>query len=409
MAISNRALAFVCLLGTPYAVTQLSAGNADRLPVPSGPYGVGRVTLLCEDSSRIEPLDPSASVRRIVVDVWYPAGPSPSVESLRAQYLDVAAFEGALGNDRLRKHLGGSYDFIKAGAVRTHAVEQAPFASHGYVVAAMTHNYDGFLAVFPDKSYITFDSRRWPGIPSVEGEANLNQLEWHTEDILAVLHHLDRINRRSSPQFPFAGRLDLTTVGAFGHSFGGVAAAHACQKELRLKACLNQDGAMGMKPFYLDARGWGMNQAFMLIERPPNRQPLSDADLAELKLTRARAMDLIARLNADRDRTMRSTGAGSYRVLLRREVTTHAGFSDLQVLSARNDAELAQRLRVLTVIRSYTRAFFDRHVRGSKAPLLDRPVPDEILESMETFGTAVRGPLRSGAYFTHSNSASTGK
>ena len=154
-----------------------------------------------------------------------------------------------------------------------YASQVEDLASHGYVVAAMTHSYDGFLALFPDKSYVAFDSRRWPRIPSVEGEANLNQLEWHTEDILVVLNHLDRINRRSSSHLPFAGHLDLTRVGAFGHSFGGVAAAHACQKEQRIRACLNQDGAMGMKPFYLDVRGWGMNQAFMLMERPPNRGP----------------------------------------------------------------------------------------------------------------------------------------
>jgi hypothetical protein len=72
---------------------------------------------------------------------------------------------------------------------------------------------------------------------------------------------------------------------------------------------------MGMKPFYLDAHDWGMNQAFMLIERPPNRE-LTDSDLTAMKLTRARAMELIARLNSQRDRALRSTGSGSYRVLL---------------------------------------------------------------------------------------------
>ena len=40
-----------------------------------------------------------------------------------------------------------------------------------------------------------------------------------------------------------------------------------------------------MKPYYLDVRGWGMDQAFMFIERPPNREPPTDADLAEMKVT----------------------------------------------------------------------------------------------------------------------------
>lgn len=145
-----------------------------------------------------------------------------------------------------------------------------------------------------------------------------------------------------------------------------------------------------MKPFYLDAQGWGMNQAFMLIERPPNREPLTDSDLSAMKMTRSRALEFIARLNADRDRALRSTGTGSYRVLLRRNVTTHMDFSDLMVLSAKNDIELEQRMRVLALVRSYTLAFFDRYVRGMKAPLLDRSTPDQVLESVEKFSPASR-------------------
>jgi hypothetical protein len=145
-----------------------------------------------------------------------------------------------------------------------------------------------------------------------------------------------------------------------------------------------------MKPFYLDAQGWGMNQAFLLIERPPTREPLTDSDLSAMNVTRARAMEFIAQLNADRDRALRSTGMGSYRVLLRRNVTTHMDFSDLMILSAKDDIELEQRRRVLALVRSYTLAFFDQYVRGMKAPLLDRSTPDQVLESVEKFSPARR-------------------
>lgn len=104
-----------------------------------------------------------------------------------------------------------------------------------------------------------------------------------------------------------------------------------------------------------------------------------------MKLTRERAVRLIATLNLQRDRTLQSTGAGSYRILLRRSATTHMDFSDLRVLSAENHMERNQRLQVLALVTSYTRAFFDRHVRGAKASLLDRAEPNEILESVERF------------------------
>ena len=87
---------------------------------------------------------------------------------------------------------------------------------------------------------------------------------------------------------PFAGHLDLDHVGAFGHSFGGIAAAHACQIDRRIKACLNEDGVVAKKPFYLDARGWGLDQSFMLILRDPPTRPLSDAEVAAMKMSRQR-------------------------------------------------------------------------------------------------------------------------
>lgn len=421
MASAAGLLLFVCLVisTTVRAAAQPTAGNPGRLPEPTGTLAVGRVTLLFEDASRIEPLDPKANVRRIMADVWYPAERSSKKEIASAEYLDVAGFERALGADALRKEFRAAYNAIKMG-VGTHALKGAPFASslrrapllifssgggmirelyasqmeelasHGYIVAAITHSYDGFLSVFPDGSYIAHDAKRWPQIPSFEGEANLNQLDWHTGDILAVLQQLSRLNDGSSSPLPFAGHIDLERVGAFGHSFGGVAAAHACQKDQRLKACLNQDGSMGMKPFYLDVRGWGMNQAFMLIERPPNREPLSDADLAEMKVTRERATDIITRLNANRDNILRSTGMGSYRVLLQRKLTTHMDFSDLPLLSAGNSTERQRCSDVLRVAGGYTRAFFDQYLRGTKAPILEQNATDRLIEAVERFGPAKR-------------------
>ncbi|HVW07994.1 MAG TPA: hypothetical protein VHC90_05400 [Bryobacteraceae bacterium] len=389
-----------------------------RLPLPTGAYNIGRVSFSFEDQTRIEPLDPGRSARRIAVDVWYPAERGAS-GSRPARYLDVAAFERVIGAEGLKKQLGEASDRVAAG-VATHATEDAPFASslglapvllfspgggmirelytaqmeelasHGYIVAAMTHSYDGFLSIFPDGSSIAYDSRRWPAIPSFEGVADLNQLEWHTDDILVVLNELTRLNAAPQAAAPFAGHLDLARVGAFGHSFGGVAAAHACQRDNRIRACLNEDGSVAMKPFYLDARGWGMDQPFLLLERPPNTAPLTDADLAQMHVTLERAKEVVARLNEDRDRALRSTGTGSYRVLLRRDDTTHMDFSDLRVLSAKDDEELEQRMHVLAAIRSYTLAFFDRYLRGAEAPLLDSAKTDPLIQAVMKFAPGKR-------------------
>jgi predicted dienelactone hydrolase len=53
---------------------------------------------------------------------------------------------------------------------------------------------------------------------------------------------LERLNA-SHPTGKFAGRLDMTRVGVFGHSFGGAAAALFCHEDSRCKAGIDVDGA----------------------------------------------------------------------------------------------------------------------------------------------------------------------
>jgi pimeloyl-ACP methyl ester carboxylesterase len=351
-----------------------------------------------------------------MVDVWYPAESVGARLSPRAAYLDVKPIEEVIGPEGLKKQLGSAYEVIKAGDVITHAVAGAPFAgslrrspllifspgggmirelytaqledlaSHGYVVSAITHTYDGFLAIFPDGSSVAYDNRRWPSQPSLEGEANLNQLEWHADDIRFVLDELSH----APSSVPFAGRLDLSRVGAFGHSFGGIVAAHACQKDERIKACLNQDGAVAKQPYLLDARGWGMDQAFMLIERAPRTEPPSDQELAEMNLTRDRANALLDRLNSRRDRELHATAKGTYLVVLQSNGTSHMDFSDLGVLGARTPAEQETKQRVLAVVNGYTRAFFDRYLKEAKSSFLETKSGDSLVETVQRFSPGKR-------------------
>jgi predicted dienelactone hydrolase len=400
-----------------FAMAQPADVGLARLPAPTGDLALGRVTVCWKDESRIEPLSPKSDPRELMVDIWYPADSVPG--GAPAEYLDVAAFERALGADGLRKQLGGAYDAVRAGTVRTHAVAGAPFAhsikrspvlifspgggmvrelyaaqledlaSHGYVVAAISHTYDAFATVFPWGANILYTSKRWPTPPSFEGEANLNQLEWHTEDIRFVLNQLSRSDEPGLRSLPFAGHLDLARVGAFGHSFGGMAAAHACQGDRRIKACLNQDGETGMRPYYLDVRGRGMDQPFMFMERAPRVEPPTDKELAEMKVTRSRANEFLSRLKAYEDRALRSTGT-TYHVILQRGATTHMDFSDLPGLAAGNVTEADMRARVMSIVRGYTRAFFDAHVRGAKAPLLNGKTNTQLVEAVERFGPGRR-------------------
>jgi pimeloyl-ACP methyl ester carboxylesterase len=347
-----------------------------------------------------------------MVDVWYPADASPGAS---APYLDAATFERAIGAAGLRRQLGGAYDAITEGRVQTHAVVGAPFShaverapvlvfspggglvrevyaaqiedlvSHGYIVAAITHPYDGIVTVYPDGHWITYDPKRWPEIPDFPGKWNLNQLEWHAKDIRFVLDELERANHASTPGLPFAGHLDFGRVGAFGHSFGGVAAAQACQRDRRIRACLNEDGLAGKAPFDLDAGTWGVNQRFMLLRRAGESGPPPDEELVKMKITRERANELLARLDRDHDAALQAVRGGSYEVVLNASNTTHMDFTDLPVLGAGSAADKDLHARVLSVVRRWTLAYFDQSLRAIPSPLLDRAEPVEFVHSVRRF------------------------
>ena len=400
---------------------QVASSDVPALPRPSGSLSVGRVTLHWTDGSRVEPLDPDRRARELMVDVWYPAD---SATGRTANYFDVTAFNDVRDAERLKGYFRSAYDAIKTGLVRTHAIDRAPFArsfkssplvifshgggetretysaqmedlaSHGYVVVSIGHTYDAVMTRFPD-GRVVLASRRWPpftetlleGTPPFRG-ANPDQWRWWAEDIRFVLNELSSNNHTGSSSLPFAGRLDLARVGAFGHSAGGFAAATACQLESRLKACVNQDGLSLRAPYHLDANGWGMNQAFMLIVRAGPTGPPPDEELAAMKITRSQAVELLARMDARQDAALRNTGKGSYRVTLRSEGTTHADFGDLPLLQSRDIAEADIRARLLTVIRNYTRAFFDKNLRDARTPLLDDKLANEFVERVESFPSA---------------------
>jgi hypothetical protein len=63
-----------------------------------------------------------------------------------------------------------------------------------------------------------------------------------TADIAFVLDRLEQL-KASDASGKFTGRLDMTRVGVFGHSFGGAAAALFCYEDSRCKAGIDVDGA----------------------------------------------------------------------------------------------------------------------------------------------------------------------
>jgi len=244
------------------------------LPNPTGQFAVGRVIYDWTDDGTVDTLAPIPGTKReLLVWIWYPAQPQQS--PLTSEYVP-AALAAAVERDsgvllgkfltrdrsKVQAHsLQGaqlapeqpSYPVLimRAGAsaeVWSYSTLAEDLASHGYVVVGFDAPYRTHEVVFPDGRVITRMPNNDPErCVELSGEAQTdctNRLisAW-TGDMSFVLDRLQHLNA-SDPDGKFTGRLDLTRVGAFGHSFGGAAAFRFCHDDPRCKAGIDLDGAL---------------------------------------------------------------------------------------------------------------------------------------------------------------------
>jgi dienelactone hydrolase len=181
-----------------------------------------------------------------------------------------------------------------------------------------------------------------------------------------VLDQLERLNACAVAS-RFKGRMDFARVGAFGHSIGGRVAARTCQLEKRVKACLSLDGLARRLHFDENPDGSTLQQPFMVIRQPYKVPP--DEVLARMKKTRDQLIE--ENRQARRD-FFESVRAGSYDVSVKTPDINHQSFTDLPLLeSGQSEETMKARRRALDLTRTYLRAFFDRHLLGGAAPLLE--------------------------------------
>jgi dienelactone hydrolase len=410
-----------------HLVAQQAPTPKTILPAPTGGLGVGRITRYWVDSTRAEFLDPAAAPRReLMVDVWYPAARTAHGEA--AAYLPLLSTVRRTASDSLlRRRYRPAYAAMEAGRLTTHAIENAPaqcprggcpmlifshgggvdrssytaqfedLASHGYVVASIAHSFDTHAVIFPDGRVIrnkpappdTLTDN--PALPVWRRElAREERSQAYVRRVIAVAAAdirfvLDRLS--SERGAPFPRQLDLSHVGALGHSLGGEAAALACQLDSRFKACLNQDGAMHNLPFSRDSAGRTMRQPFMYFTRfyPRPRDP--DSVLAMMQISRAQMDSLTGDIAAGPYRLLRDVPGGAYLVTLTIPNASHMAFSDEPLIEARDDSvNAAAALLALRKVNRYTRAFFDHTLLGRRdTPLDRRPPADSAMIKVEAF------------------------
>ena len=343
------------------------------LPLPTGPYPVGTVPLHLVDRSRPDPVAGPGRYRELMASVWYPAGNlwryplarwMPPT-ALRAYLVsggfeaDVAVAPVTAGHEGAPvRRTGGRLPIVVfSHGAHDHRSDTTivvqELASHGYVVVTVDHTYDAF-SEFPDGRLT---------VPSLDPNNALVPSDFAT-DIRFVLDRVEDLAAGHNPDAAhrslpagLRGALDLDRIGMFGWSKGGTATALVMNEDQRVRAGLSFDGPMQAEP----PISADLHRPFMLMTAVFTRA-------AEPSVA-----DFWSHLRG-------------WRLNVQAEGAVHSSYSDNQVLvpqladaAGMSEEELRGWIgtldptRAMRIQQSYPLAFFDRHLRGRRAPLLNGP------------------------------------
>jgi pimeloyl-ACP methyl ester carboxylesterase len=426
-------LYFVMQLFSPAAARSQSASNQPQLPKPGGPFAVGRITFHSTDPSRPEPLAAKDGARReLMVYVLYPAVAGANAISTAPYFPDFDAARAAMSDDDFKDLFRPADERIRRdGLPLTHSIEAAKMpagkarypvlifshgwglqspvysaaledlASHGYVVVAVDHPYDTTVTVFPDGRIAKFAQNNFDAAtrkPHGYIDYAYERIEVMAADIRFVIDELAKYDRSPPLGAPFAGRLDLGRVGAFGHSIGGMTSARACQIDSRIRACIDEDSIDDVgSPFAVIAPGSIPSQPFLLFAASSadifSKEAVhpSDESLARQKLSRAEYDERIGKQQKKQDQLLGEVRGGAYRVMLfDLPGITHRSFSDLPLLAANGQSESQKALRNFRIIQDYVQGFFDKYLMGSKNTILDHKTGAPESVHVDRFGPAAK-------------------
>ncbi len=351
-----------------------------RVPSTAGAFKVGTRSFELVDSSRQELYSGKDEARRFMIQVWYPALPRAS-DTLSPWMANTKVFAPAIS-----KFMGLPGFFLDHLAlVKVPAYQDAPaaqsqggfplllfshgwngfnaqntgeallLASRGYIVVAPQHSYGAVVSVFPDGSIAKNNPAALPdGAPQDEYEIAARKLvdQW-TGDLSFTLSWMEAANGEA--ESPFAGLVDASSIGAFGHSTGGGAVIEFAATDGRCKAVFGMDPFMRpVQPRVLDS-GLGASAFFMFSQKWTDNLGSRNNEL----------------FNRFYPHATGSLGAVSL------TGTDHFDFSDLPILTP-----LAPQLglkgplagkRVTLIVEDYLLSFFELTLGGKATSLFGAP------------------------------------
>ncbi|HEY4312243.1 MAG TPA: hypothetical protein VGN12_22535 [Pirellulales bacterium] len=412
-----------------------AATSPIELPKPTGRYSVGRASYALIDRSRKEIFTADDDdVREFVVIVHYPAQvaadavSSPYAEERLATAIAEAYHKPASYAQRLRCHAvenaapllstAGFPVVIFSPGFQTHPLFYTAtledLASQGFVVVSICHTYSTGVTVFPDGRTVRANDagtqferdKRDPAISprTIQDHRDAIGEVW-IADVRFVADWLATLNSNDGR---LQGSLRLDRLGAFGHSFGGAAAAATVARDERFRAGMNLDGSD-----FSSTDGEKIREKFLwLCSEPPDLSKLPPGNVhvrregdkspeesgktidkgAEDKKRGAGAPKTVIRRGDDGsappDLTKRRLSTyNGLRAPTDRLITIHgarhqtfasdvvllAASSPLSKATASQDVGTIEGTRAVKIVNALVSGFFRQQLLGENVPVIDDP------------------------------------
>jgi pimeloyl-ACP methyl ester carboxylesterase len=243
---------------------------------PTGKYQIGTITYHFTDSLRNEIFTSKVDDKReIMLQIWYPTNNHTNKNF--APYIE----NGNTVTDALAEFFGyPTFFFTHLKYVKSNAVPNAAISndkakypvliyltgvngsrhfsnfqiqelvSQGYIVAGIDNPGAVASVCFPDsrnikglpieniKALINQSVENLPTIPALNNiEYEDGIIPFFSEDVSFAINCLEKINENDFQKI-LSHHIDITKIGVFGVSLGGIVAAEAAANDNRIKACL---------------------------------------------------------------------------------------------------------------------------------------------------------------------------
>lgn len=397
MTVFRRLVTLVAALLLASATTSAAASEPQplatvNLPAPTGPHAIGTVSLRLVDQSRVDPWGVApGQPRQLMISVWYPARntadfpvvpmmqPGAAAGFDQANSLQVPPGKVNWAATRTHAHLGPPLDrrggphpvvLYSPGAgdprtLGTVLVEQ--LASEGYVVVTIDHTYETYVQ-FPDGTVTGMDAiAQAPQQPDGPWAQYLHKIvNVRVADTRFVLGQIARLD--TSPEF--AGGLNLSKIGMFGHSAGGFTALQAMHDDSRIKAAIDMDGELNYAQE--DAPGTpmssvvkdGLSRPFMLMGSKPDGRHNHGNTSWNLLWNHSSGWHRDLYLTGSEHATFTDAEAIVPQLVQQKVITPKDGADDIGSVPPES---------AIAADKAYVTAFFDTWLRHRDCGLLDGP------------------------------------